>query len=242
MVFSEKNKYISPWYVYKVLLKQYGPQGWWPVTKPGEFVPGYHNSKKVKSRREMFEVAVGAILTQNTSWKNVERAIENLNRAKLLSCEKIHGIEFGKLTKLIRPSGYYNQKARRLKIFAAHVMNNYGGDIKKMFGRPKEKLRKELLSINGIGPETADSMILYAGQKPLFVADNYTLRLGIRLGWFDEKTGYEAAARYCAARLPGSAEIYGELHALIVALGKDHCRKKPLCAGCRVDCLYGRKK
>jgi endonuclease-3 related protein len=243
MAFSRKIKLITPLNVYKALLKHYGPQGWWPVTKPGGLVPGYHNSKKLKTRVEVFEIAIGALLTQNTSWNNVEKAIGNLNRAGMLSCEKIHAAGLEALAVLIKPSGYYNQKAVRLKTFASYLVENYSADINKLFSKQAEKLREELLSIKGIGPETADSMILYGASKPLFVADNYTIRFGRRLGWFGENSGYGAVARYFMERLPESAEIYAELHALIVALGKEHCRKKMFCAGCilKKDCSYGRQ-
>src|SRR3990167_2847496 len=144
--------------IFDKLFRHFGPQSWWPGETP-------------------FEVIVGAILTQNTNWQNVAKAINNLKQAKVLSPKKLYSISRQRLAKLIRPSGYFNIKAKRLKEFMNFLFNNYGGNLKKMFSRPLEDLRKEILTVNGIGPETADSILLYAGGYPVFVVDAYTKRI-----------------------------------------------------------------
>jgi len=235
---------VSPLKIYRVLYDRFGPQGWWPVTRRGCGAPMY--VKRVYSGRtekEKFEICVGAILTQNTAWKNVELAIANLCRAKSLAIKKIAGLHLEELKALIRPSGFYNQKAVRLKEFAGHILKKYGGRLDLFFGKPLADLRRELLSLNGIGPETADSIALYAAGKPAFVIDAYTLRIGRRVGWFGPKTGYNSAGDYLVSRLPESLKIYNEFHALIVAAGKEFCRNKPLCARCVLKraCDYGKR-
>jgi endonuclease III related protein len=239
-----KSKYVQPLIFYKVLYKKFGPMGWWPVSRGRNVFPRYYKLEySGKSAKEKFEICIGAILTQNTAWKNVEKAITNLNRAKTLTPAKICALSRGRLAVLIRPSGYYNQKAERLKGFARYVSRNYGGSVKKLFDKPPGTLRKELLSLKGVGPETADSMILYAADKPSFVVDAYTLRIGQRLGWFGQGTAYDAARKYISSRLTRSLKVYNEFHALTVAFGKDFCRKKPLCSACafKTRCNYGRE-
>lgn len=157
---------------YSALYRAWGPQHWWPAESP-------------------FEVIVGAYLTQNTSWTNVERAIENLRRADVLTVDGIRKLRLSRLEKLIRPSGYFRQKAQRLKTFVAFLDHQYEGSLQKMFGQPTQKLRLELLELNGIGPETADSILLYGGNHPVFVVDAYTRRVLERHGILPEKTDYE---------------------------------------------------
>ena len=224
---------ITPSLVYRTLLKHFGPQGWWPTTSDGGIVPKYRkrNTYGKLTEKERFEICVGAILTQNTSWKNVEKAIENLNKKRLISADKIASLDIRKLAEYIRPSGYYNQKAKRLKAFAKYVSDKYKGKLSVFFSKPLVSARNELLELNGIGPETADSMLLYAGNRPSFVVDAYTVRLSERLGWFKNKE-YGWIKEYFESRLPVSTVVYKEFHALIVALGKDYCRKKPSCGGC----------
>ena len=230
---SKKSGHITPLDVYKALYNKFGPQGWWPVTRGRSAVPEYCKKEYCgKNGREKFEICAGAILTQNTSWKNVERALENLARADVLSPFKIRGLNRKKLASLIRPSGYYNQKAARLKGFAKHICDSYGGKIEKFFDRPPEELREKLLSLKGVGPETADSILLYAAEKLSFVIDAYTMRLGSRLGWFGQKASYDEARGYLISSLPRSLKLYNEFHALAVALGKDICKIKPLCQKC----------
>lgn len=157
---------------YEVLYEAWGAQHWWPAETP-------------------FEVIVGAYLTQNTAWTNVERALANLRNAKLLNVDGIRGVKLARLERLIRPSGYFRQKARRLKTFIRFLDRQYGGSLERLFSQPTEKLREELLSLNGIGPETADSILLYAGNHPVFVVDAYTRRILDRHGILPEKTDYE---------------------------------------------------
>ena len=157
---------------YDVLYRAWGTQHWWPADT-------------------RFEVIVGAYLTQNTAWTNVERALVNLRRAQLLSVEGIRQVRKPRLERLIRPSGYFRQKAQRLKTFVAFLDKQYGGSLDEMFSQPTEKLREELLTLNGVGPETADSILLYAGNHPVFVVDAYTRRILDRHGILPEKTAYE---------------------------------------------------
>jgi len=238
-----------PLKVYNKLYKSFGPQGWWPVTKTDEGKdkearkPEYFPlSYKRDTEEEKFEICVGAILTQNTAWKNVEKALYNLNLNKALNINKVSSIKTEHLSELIRPSGYYNQKTIRLKIFASYIQNEYGGKIANFFNKKTDVLRKELLKIYGIGPETADSMLLYAANKPVFVVDAYSVRIGSRIGWFSSLRGrnqknYENIQSCFYKALPRSLKIYNEFHALLVELGKNYCRKKPLCSNCPVKSL-----
>lgn len=157
---------------YAALFRAWGPQHWWPA-------------------ETQFEVIIGAYLTQNTAWSNVERALANLRAAGALSLEGIRGMRLSRLERLIRPSGYFRQKAQRLKTFVTFLDQKYAGSLDVMFSRPTEQLREELISLHGVGPETADSILLYAGNHPVFVVDAYTRRILDRHGILPEKTGYE---------------------------------------------------
>lgn len=206
--------------VYNMLLKEYGKQNWWPTTLEGELHPSYHGKKiGVKQR---FEIIVGAILTQNTSWKNVEKAIFNLNHEKVLDISRIKKISKEKLAELIRPSGYFNQKAERLKIAA------------EFFSKNDCPSREELLKVKGIGPETADSILLYAFNKPFFVVDAYTKRVFSRIGVCKKDSGYDEIQDLFYKSLGKNTLIFNEYHALIVELAKRKCTKNPECAGCPV--------
>jgi endonuclease-3 related protein len=207
----------SPLAVFDKLYEHFGPQGWWPVTGSG--------NKK-------FEICAGAILTQNTAWANVEKAIHNLNAKGMLTAGRIAAANTGKLAALIKPSGYFNQKAARLKIFASYMLKR---------GRSGLGTRTDLLSIKGIGPETADSILLYAGNRTTFVIDAYTFRLSKRIGWLSSPD-YGRAKEFFEINLPRSRKIYNEYHALIVALGKYFCRKKPLCGGCPLARVCAREE
>lgn len=200
--------------IYDRLLSSFGPQHWWPADTP-------------------FEVAVGAILTQNTNWKNVERAVENLKRMDSLTVEGISRLAEMELAELIRPSGYFTVKARRLKNYIGHIAANYGGDFfASLDGNSIEK-RAELLSVSGIGPETADSILLYAGGHPTFVVDAYTRRVMARHGFVSERAGYDELRSLFMDNLPADAALFNEYHALFVAVGKTCCRpKEPRCEGC----------
>lgn len=202
---------------YQALHKKFGPQGWWP----GE---------------SALECILGAILTQNTSWKNVEKAIDNLKRENLISVEDLSLIKADELAELIRPSGYYNQKALKIKNFISFLVDEFSGSLDSMFATERSQLRKKLLSIKGIGPETADSILLYAGGIPVFVVDTYTWRVLYRHGLAPEVTSYGEIQEIFTDSLTEDAGLFNEYHALLVKLGKEHCRKKePLCAGCPLE-------
>lgn len=192
--------------LYKKLLKKHGPQGWWPTRRFG-----YHPTNKTRklSEEEKLEICVGAILTQNTNWKNVEKALNNLFAAKAMSLKTLATMPRAKLEKLIKSSGYYRQKAERLQLFARHVLKNHG-NFSNMFKKKLEPLREELLSLKGVGPETADSMLLYAGRKPIFVIDAYTKRL------CKSDCEYHELQERFHKELPNKQEVYNEMHALIV--------------------------
>ena len=204
--------------IYGKLLDAYGPQGWWPVTPPGELEPRYTGGPG--DDRQRFEVAVGALLTQNTSWKNASRAIGNLNGAGLLDPDGIASADESTIARLIRPAGYFNQKARRLKVLA------------RFFSTPVEVTREGLLALEGVGPETADSIMLYGFGKTFFVVDAYTRRVFDRLGLLEGKASYELIRKAFEDALPRNASVYNEYHALIVEHAKRFCRKRPICEGC----------
>ena len=203
------------------------------MTPIGEFVPRYRPEFwGALSERECLEIAIGAILTQNTNWGNVCVALERLNRAQVLELEKLSKIKLQKLQSLIRSSGYFRQKSRKIKVFAEAVLNR-GGSLKNWLSGPLEKTRNDLLSLWGIGPETADSILLYAVQRPIFVVDAYTLRISRRIGWVREAS-YDKLQKFFESHLPNKSFLYAEFHALFVSLAKNHCRTKPLCAGCPI--------
>ena len=199
---------------FDALFQAYGPQHWWPGGT-------------------RFEVIVGAILTQNTSWANVERAIAELRREKLLSPAGIQRVPLARLARLIRSSGYFRQKARKLKAFVEFLQKHYRGSLDKLFAAPTGELREQLLSVHGIGPETADSILLYAGNHPVFVVDAYTRRILERHGLANGKESYEQIRARFERSLPPSVAMFNEYHALIVHTGKHFCRKqKPGCEHC----------
>jgi endonuclease-3 related protein len=249
--------------IYSALARAWGRQHWWPA----------------KTR---FEVIVGAYLTQNTSWRNVEIAMRQLRIARVLTLEGIRNVSIPRLERLIRSSGYFRQKARNLKTFVKFVDQKYGGSLTKMFARPTKKLREELLSLNGVGPETADSILLYAGQHPVFVVDAYTRRLAVRHGILTDDASYEevrslferalsqteliqfrgvggreymvrveagvharrsgsaahAPSRMSMAKRTPLAQVYNEMHGLIVSAGKQYCLKsKAQCEQCPLGLL-----
>ena len=203
--------------VYDGLHKAYGPQGWWPGDS-------------------QLECILGAILTQNTSWQNVEKAIGNLKKLGLLSIEKLTLLTTNELAQLIRSSGYFNQKAIKIKNFITFLYENYQGNLETMFQEEISELRDKLLQIKGIGPETADCIILYGGNKPIFVIDTYTYRILSRHGLVPEQTSYGEMQELIMDSLTQDAQIFNEYHALIVKTGKEHCRKQnPICAGCPLE-------
>lgn len=199
--------------MYDRLLSHFGPQHWWPA-------------------QNQFEVIIGAVLTQNTNWKNVEKAIENLKRDHLLSLAALHAAARSEVAEKIRPAGYYNIKAKRLKNLINFIYETYEGNLDDFFREDTTSLRKRLLSVNGIGPETADCILLYAARRPIFVIDAYTHRILSRHDLCDETTDYYALQDLFTAHLPEDFLLFNEFHALIVRTGKDFCRKSPLCEKC----------
>ncbi len=209
-------------YVYRRLMDTYGPQHWWPAEGP-------------------FEVVVGAILTQSAAWVNVEKAIANLKAAGALSPYGLHRLSLDEVARLIHPCGYYNAKALKLKSFINWLDENYDNDLDRLFAHNEiEQLRQRLLSVHGIGEETADSIILYAANKPIFVIDAYTRRIMSRIGLRPDKESYSAYQRLFMGNLPADVRMFNEYHALLVCLGKNVCRRKPLCRQCCLNdiCLY----
>ncbi len=202
--------------LYDVLWEAYGPQGWWPARTPTE-------------------VAVGAVLTQNTSWRNVERAIAALGAADLLDFRRLHEVEEEALAECIRPAGTFRVKARRLKALAAWVWRRSSGSLEAALRGDGRILRADLLSVPGIGPETADAILLYAGNHATFVVDAYTRRILIRHGWIEPGARYEVIQSQFERVLPSSAEMFNEYHALLVELGKRHCRALAQCEGCPLE-------
>ncbi len=210
--------------IYKRLSKHFGHQKWWPAQTP-------------------FEVMVGAILTQQTAWRNVEISIKNLKSKGLLEIQTLAFAPVGTIEECVRPSGFYKQKAKRIHSMARYLNDNYGGELKTIFKKDAETLRSELLSLEGIGPETADSIMLYADCKHRFVIDAYTFRAFKRLG-MDFKGDYTRAQEFFESNLSQDLELFRNYHALIVELGKTFCKTKPLCAHCplNVSCQYHKKR
>ena len=201
--------------IYHRLLETYGPQGWWPA----------------ESR---FEMIAGAILTQAAAWRNVERAMDNLRSAGIDGWPTVHALPVEALAELVRPSGYYNAKARKLKAFAAHVCEGYDGNLDDMFSGETQTVRRELLGIHGIGPETADDILVYAAGKPSFVIDAYTIRILKRVGHEPvERDNYDGWQRLFHDKLSPDVSIFNEYHALLDHHHKAACTKNaPRCDGC----------
>jgi len=175
---------------------------------------------------------VGAILAQNTNWQNVAKAIANLKQAGMLEAHRLAGLDHERLGALIRPSGYFNIKAKRLHNFLTWFIDRFDGDVESAKQLDAQSLRMELLGIKGIGPETADSILLYGLEKLIFVVDRYTCRILWRHHLLDEEIDYDYVQQLFSDALPGEVQIYNEYHALLVALGKNHCRPRPRCAAC----------
>lgn len=199
--------------VYNKLYSHFGPQHWWPADND-------------------FEVIIGAILTQNTAWANVEKAISGLKRRKLISPKRLHNARAKTIAELIRPCGYYNLKTARIKSFLEALFRDFKGNLSSMFSLKPATLRERLLAIKGIGPETADSILLYAAKKPVFVIDAYTRRFLLRHKLVEGQAGYQQIQSLFEENLPHRLILFNEYHALIVRLAKEFCRKKPLCNIC----------
>lgn len=205
--------------VYRRLYRRYGPQEWWPA-------------------RTRFEMIVGAILTQSTSWRNAEKAIRSMKKAGLLvSSERLRSVRFRRLAAVIRPAGYYTVKAKCLKHFINFLYARYGGSLARMARQETVRLRHELLGVHGIGPETCDAILLYAFGRAVFVVDAYTKRVFSRHGIVGAGAGYDEIQAFCMRNLPADAALYNEYHALIVRLCKDRCRTRPDCSRCVLDGL-----
>lgn len=210
--------------IYTRLYKSLGPQHWWPGETP-------------------FEIIVGAILTQNTNWGNVEKALNNIKAHKLLTPQGLAGLSHAQLSVLIKPAGFFNVKAKRLKNFLKYLFESYDGNLSVMADVPADRLRRELLGVNGIGPETADSILLYAFHKPVFVIDAYTKRILYRHGLADKEADYASMQDLFTKNLRRDRAVYNEYHALIVRIGKDYCKPRPKCEECPLrDVLYSLEK
>lgn len=212
----------DPSVAYRRLLDHYGPQHWWPAETD-------------------FEVVVGALLMQQTAWANVERAIANLREAGLLDVHALASASAAAIRRAVRVAGLYRTKPARLKAFCRHLVDRCDGDLAAYFRRPTAEVREDLMAQDGVGPETADSILLYAGRHPVFVVDAYTVRIGTRLGLFGAR-GYEAVQRFFESRLPRDVATYQEVHALLVAHAKVLCRPRPKCRECPLvrRCAFGR--
>ena len=204
--------------IYRLLYDEFGPQQWWP----GE---------------TRFEIITGAILTQNTNWANVEKAIANLKSADCLIPEKLHHLDQAQVAQLIRPAGYFNIKAKRLKNFLNWLFTNYNGELTDLESIDAGRLREELLTIKGVGRETADSILLYAFDRPIFVVDTYTARVVFRHELIAPDADYEQLKELFESSLPADAQLFNEYHALLVRVGKEFCRPKARCSGCPLEKL-----
>lgn len=199
--------------VYEKLLADLGPQNWWPGESP-------------------WEVMIGAVLVQNTAWRNVERAIANLRAADLVDPRRLLETSIEELAELVRPAGYFRIKTKRLRSLMEFVVARYEGSLDALRSADWRRLRDELLSVHGIGPETADSILLYALDQPVLVVDTYTHRVFARHGWIDYESDYHQLQDHLASELPVDAAIYNELHALLVNVGHHFCRRQPKCEAC----------
>ena len=212
-----KNRLLK---IYRLLFRTYGPQHWWPGDTP-------------------FEVMVGAILTQNTSWKNVEKSMNRLKEEGVLHPERMHRLKTSDLASMIRSSGYFRIKADRLKEFLLFLHNEFNGDWMKMKRVPLKELREKLLGVKGIGPETADSILLYGLEKPIFVVDACTKRVLLNHGVISEKASYKEVQDLFMENLPSDERLFNEYHALLVHLGKWVCKKTPKCDICPIKEIKG---
>jgi endonuclease III related protein len=201
---------------YKAMLDALGPQHWWPGQTPTE-------------------VIIGAILTQNTAWRNVERAIDNLKRAGALDWQRLYDLPFDELAELIRPAGTFNVKARRLKNFVEWLHDRFDADLERLFATSLPSLREELLEVHGIGRETADAILLYAGGLPSFVVDAYTARILYRHRLIDSSADYDEIKDLFESNLPDDVQMFNEFHALLVQVGKSYCRPRARCPGCPLE-------
>ncbi len=232
---------VTPAELYNQLYDAFGPQQWWPMNQ------SHHKQNNTDPR---FEVMIGAILTQNTAWTNVEKAIKQLKEHNLLNIQTLKDADNNLVKTCIRSSGYFNQKAKRLQYLSNYLAEKYDGNLNQFFSKSTKNLRQELLSLHGIGPETADSILLYAAEKPVFVVDAYTKRLCKRLPLPVNADSYKDIQQYVEDDLTKKypkgelVQVYNEFHALIVNLGKYYCKPKPVCSQCPLvkKCAFGRQR
>ncbi len=204
--------------IYEALYQHWGEQHWWPADSP-------------------LEMILGAVLTQNTAWTQVEKAMQRLKSEQAIDLNRLVETPASTLEEWIRPAGFFRQKARTIQTFCQRIQQHYNGSIDTLFELETSALRTELLSWRGVGPETADSILLYAARRPLFVIDAYTKRFMVRHGWADEKATYATLASFFTDQLEQDPALFNEFHALIVQLGKTHCRSTPTCEGCPLQPL-----
>ncbi len=207
--------------IFQRLLDHYGPQYWWPAACD-------------------FEMMLGAVLVQNTSWQNALRAIEAIRAADLLDLQRLYALPNRQLSELLKSCGYYRVKAKRLRNLLRLVVDDFGGELDRLWSLPTDELRATLLSVNGIGPETADCLMLYGARKPRFVVDKYTWRVLTRHDWIDPKAKYAEIQQWFEHRLAADVPLFNEFHALLVKVGNDRCRATPRCEGCPLECLLPR--
>jgi endonuclease-3 related protein len=213
MMVEEK---MTPVQLFDILLTAFGPQHWWPGDTP-------------------FEVAIGAVLAQNTSWPNVEKAIASLRAANAMTATSLLALSESDLEQAIRPVGYYRVKARYLRTLAEWVSQRATGNLSSLASEDTGALRCEILALHGVGKETADSILLYAIGKPAFVVDAYTRRIAARLRLLPDNATYESTQQYFVTRLPEDAHLFNEFHGLLVHLAKEHCRARPVCLACPLE-------
>lgn len=231
--------------LFQQLFGIFGPQGWWPTTPPGEVVPRYYPNQPDRplNPSEQWEVAVGAILVQNTNWtNNAEKALIALNENAAFDLGGIAAMDEAGLAALIRSAGFLNQKAKRIQYLASYLLKNYSGDITALLGKPAPVLRRELLSFSGIGDETADSILLYAARNPIFIADAYARRVYARFGRVGDRVSYAELQVLVMAESPPDTAFFNEYHALLVRHAVTWCLKVPLCEECPLQerCGYCR--
>ena len=202
--------------MFDLLLAHFGPQNWWPA-------------------ETALEMMVGAVLTQNTNWKNVEKAIENLKKLDLISIDTLYSLSVTALAQEIRPAGYFNIKAKRIKNLIDFIVDRYKGNLLMLLEDNTQNLREGLLSVKGVGPETADSILLYAARRPVFVVDSYTHRILNRHGMSEEQVAYEELQELFMDNLPEDDSLFNEFHALIVQTGKNYCHGKLHCDRCPLE-------
>ncbi len=224
-------------HIYTMLAQHYGKQNWWPIVKDGTALYQERSLHETYSEAEVLEIVVGAILTQNTNWNNVVKALSVLKRHNMLNIDALEGIVESKLANMIKSSGYFNQKAKKIKHFIRFIRSELQDDIYALQSYRKAEVRTMLLGIWGIGPETADTIALYGYNFTLFVVDNYTKRLFSRLGLIHKDTKYDEIQSIFSKALHDDTHLYKEYHALIVTIGKEVCKSQPQCDACVLNTI-----